>query len=88
MNEGIGGFVDHFKENGHGQTAESWVKEGPNQPIAPDQLEKAVGPEVLDTLVKQTGLTREELLARLSRTLPEAVDKYTPEGKIPPANAT
>ena len=88
VNEGIGGLVDHFKENGHGQTAESWVKDGPNQPIAPDQLEKAVGPEVLDTLVKQTGLTREELLARLSRTLPEAVDKYTPEGKIPPANAT
>ena len=29
------------------------------------------------------GLSREELLSRLSKNLPEAVDKYTPEGRIP-----
>jgi hypothetical protein len=32
---------------------------------------------------KQTGLSREELLARLSRELPDAVDKYTPHGRLP-----
>jgi len=37
----------------------------------------------LDTLSRQTGLSREELLARLSRELPNAVDKYTPQGRIP-----
>ena len=31
---------------------------------------------------RQTGLSREELLARLSKVLPEAVDKMTPEGRI------
>ena len=41
---------------------------------------------VLTTLMKQTGLSREELLARLSRTLPDAVDKYTPDGTLPQAN--
>jgi uncharacterized protein YidB (DUF937 family) len=30
-------------------------------------------------------LTRDELLARLSKVLPEAVDKYTPEGELPKA---
>jgi uncharacterized protein YidB (DUF937 family) len=38
---------------------------------------------VLATLSEQTGLPREEILARLSKNLPEAVDKYTSEGKIP-----
>ena len=38
-------------------------------------------------LEQQTGLSQEELLARLSRELPTAVDKYTPEGRLPDAAA-
>jgi uncharacterized protein YidB (DUF937 family) len=37
----------------------------------------------LAVLEKQTGLSQEELLARLSRELPGAVDKYTPDGQLP-----
>jgi uncharacterized protein YidB (DUF937 family) len=40
---------------------------------------------VIDMLVKQTGLSREELLSRLSKVLPEAVDKLTPDGRLPAA---
>ena len=61
----------------------SWVGTGPNKPITPPQVEQAIGPDVLDDLSKQTGLSREELLARLSRELPSAVDRYTPEGRLP-----
>ncbi|HZW47790.1 MAG TPA: YidB family protein, partial [Microvirga sp.] len=56
---------------------------GPNKDIAPQQLEQAIGPDVLDSLTQQTGLSREEILARLSRDLPRAVDQYTPEGRLP-----
>jgi len=34
---------------------------------------------------QQTGLSREEILSRLSKNLPDAVDKYTPQGRIPTA---
>jgi len=37
----------------------------------------------LDQLEKQTGLSKEELLARLSRELPQAIDQYTPDGRLP-----
>ena len=83
LSGGLNELLERFKQNGHSETADSWVKTGPNKPISPPQLEQAIGPDVLDTLVKQTGLSREELLARLSRTLPDAVDKYTPEGRLP-----
>jgi uncharacterized protein YidB (DUF937 family) len=83
LSGGLGELVDRFKQSGHGETAESWVGTGPNKPVAPPQLEQAIGPEVLETLSKQTGLSREELLARLSRELPDAVDKYTPHGRLP-----
>ena len=91
MSGGIGGFlsgglrdlVESFKQAGQGEVADSWVGRGPNKEITTRQIEQAISPEVLATLSRETGLSHEELLARLSRELPTAVDKYTPEGRIP-----
>ena len=83
LSGGLSDLIERFKRNGQGQAADSWVKTGPNQPIGPDQLEQAIGPDVLNTLSQQTGLSREELLSRLTRELPAAVDKFTPEGRLP-----
>jgi uncharacterized protein YidB (DUF937 family) len=80
---GLRDLVDTFKQNGQGDKAESWVGRGPNKEIAPREIEQAISPDVIATLSQQTGLSREELLARLSRELPSAVDKYTPEGRLP-----
>jgi uncharacterized protein YidB (DUF937 family) len=55
--------------------------------ISPPQLKQAIGQDVLAALEQQTGLSQEELLARLSRELPAAVDKYTPAGRLPDRNA-
>ena len=92
---GIGGLLgsslselrDHFTKNGQGDAAESWIGSGPNKEISPPQVKQAIGQDVLATLVKQTGLSQEELLSRLSRELPTAVDKYTPDGHLPPREA-
>jgi uncharacterized protein YidB (DUF937 family) len=83
LSGGLGELLDRLKQSGQGQAAESWVRRGPNQPISADQLETAIGPELLEALSQQTGLSRQELLARLSRDLPDAVDKFTPEGRLP-----
>ena len=80
---GLGELLERFKQTGQKETADSWVKTGPNQPITPDQLEQALGSDTLATLQAQTGLSRQEILNRLSKTLPEAVDKYTPDGRLP-----
>jgi len=85
LSGGLHDLVNSFKQAGHGEVADSWVGRGPNKQIAPPQLEQAIGPDVLKTLSEQTGLSREELLARLSKNLPDAVDKYTPDGRIPAA---
>lgn len=80
---GLGELVDQFTKSGAGKTAESWIGKGPNEPITDSQMEKTLGSDLIDSLVKQTGLSREELLSRLSKTLPEAVDKLTPDGRLP-----
>ena len=80
---GLGELLDRFKKSGQGEVAQSWVNNGPNKEIAPPQLKQAIGTDVLAELEKQTGLSQDELLARLSRELPAAVDKYTPDGRLP-----
>jgi uncharacterized protein YidB (DUF937 family) len=83
LSGGLGDLIERFKQNGQGPAADSWVRTGPNQQLGPDQLEQAIGPDVLNTLSQETGLSREELLTRLTRDLPAAVDKFTPEGRLP-----
>jgi uncharacterized protein YidB (DUF937 family) len=83
LSGGLGQLIDHFRQNGQGQTADSWVSTGANHPVNEGQLAQALGPDVLNTLSQHTGLSRDELLSRLSRELPNAVDQMTPEGRLP-----
>jgi uncharacterized protein YidB (DUF937 family) len=83
LSGGLGQLLESFQQNGHGDTAQSWINSGPNKPISPPEVKQAIGPDVLAALEKQTGLSQDELLARLSRELPSAIDKYTPDGRIP-----
>lgn len=85
LSGGLADLVKNFQQAGQGDTADSWVQKGPNQAIAPPEVEKALGPEKIKWLMEQTGLPREELLAGLSRELPTVVDKLTPDGRLPTA---
>ncbi|MCJ2058654.1 YidB family protein [Methylobacterium sp. J-048] len=80
---GLSELVDHFTKGGHGETATSWINHGTNRDIPEADLERAIGPETLDHLTQQTGLSRAALLARLSRELPSAIDRYSPDGRLP-----
>jgi uncharacterized protein YidB (DUF937 family) len=82
---GLGALVEAFRQNGQADTADSWVAQGPNKPVQPTDIRQAIGTDVLSDLAQRTGLPEEEILLRLSRTLPDAVDKYTPDGKLPVA---
>jgi uncharacterized protein YidB (DUF937 family) len=80
---GLGSLLDSFRQAGQGDVADSWVSKGPNKPIEPPQIKQAIGADVLSELSQRTGLSEEEILNRLSQRLPEAVDKYTPDGRLP-----
>ena len=48
-----------------------------------DELERTLGADMISALEEKTGLSKQELLDRLSSTLPGAVDRFTPEGRLP-----
>jgi uncharacterized protein YidB (DUF937 family) len=80
---GLGELMEQFRTSGQGPKAESWVSSGRNEPIEDRELEQALGAELLDRLTRQTGLSRAELLRRLTQTLPQTVDQLTPDGRLP-----
>jgi uncharacterized protein YidB (DUF937 family) len=80
---GLGDLLKQFQQNGHGETANSWVSPGPNKQIAPRDLANALGADQINSLVSQTGLSRDELLSGLSQHLPEVINHLTPDGRLP-----
>ena len=83
LSGGLADLVKQFQQNGQGDKAESWVGSGANKPVAPHELEQALGEERIAWLMQQTGLPRDQLLQGLSRELPQAVDRLTPQGRLP-----
>jgi uncharacterized protein YidB (DUF937 family) len=83
LSAGLGDIVNRFKDSGRGAPADSWVSTGPNVPIDVQELESAIGDDTLEELGQKTGLSRSELLQRLKMALPEVVNRFTPEGRLP-----
>lgn len=82
---GLGEMLNRFQQNGYGDVANSWIGTGANRTVSPDQLQEALGPDTVNTLAEQAGISDIDVLSGLSRDLPDAVDQFTPEGRIPDA---
>lgn len=80
---GLGDLISRFRENGREAPADSWVSSRANVAMEPAELEAALGSETLDELSRKTGLSRGDLLARLQTALPEVVNRFTPDGRVP-----
>lgn len=80
---GLGDLLKQFQQSGHGETANSWVSQGPNKQISSGDLAGALGGDQIQHLMSQSGLSQQELLDGLSRYLPDVVNHLTPDGRLP-----
>ena len=80
---GLGGLVSSFEQAGLGHIAQSWVGNGPNQSVSPDQLQSVLGPDKVQSMAGQAGLPPQDFLSQLSQHLPNAVHAMTPDGQVP-----
>ncbi len=80
---GLSELLKRFEQNGLGGAAQSWVGNGPNQPVSASDVEKAAGSDTLDALAREIGMSRDPLVQRLSAELPQTVDRLTPQGRVP-----
>ena len=81
---GIQGIVAQLEQQGLGGTVRSWVGTGANLPITADQIHQAFGSDTVKELAAKVGMSPQDLAAKLSAILPQAVDKLTPGGTVAP----
>ncbi len=80
---GLMGLIDQFRQAGLGHVADSWVNNGPNQPVSPQQLRQVFGNDQVEDMAQQSGMSQESFLSQLSQHLPRVVDGMTPNGQVP-----
>lgn len=79
---GIGGLLTQLQQGGLGGEVASWLGNGANRAISPDQLRSALGSDQLQQMGQASGLPLDQLLAMLSQHLPQTVDKMSPNGAL------
>jgi uncharacterized protein YidB (DUF937 family) len=84
---GLGGLLEKFKRADLADKADSWVGTGPNTPLNPDELERAIGPDELKRIADQTGMSVDDVREELAAGLPEVVNHLTPDGSLPEDDA-
>ena len=65
-----------------GDIAESWLGDGDNADISPDQLKEVLGSEKITEAAAELGTDEDSLLAGLKDALPGLVDKSSSGGSL------
>lgn len=82
---GLGGMLAQLQSQGLGPAVQSWVSNGPNQPVTADQVHNAFGADMMAQIAAKVGMNPADLSQKLAQILPQAVNHLTPAGVAPPA---
>lgn len=80
---GLDAVVKKFQDGGYKKQVESWISTGQNQAISAIEVGQAIGIEKVKKLAEATGVDVNKARELLAEYLPIAIDKATPEGKLP-----
>ena len=83
---GLNALTQTFERNGLGNIISSWIGNGENAPISPDQVKSALGSDCIANLANKAGISPETATQYLTKSLPSLVDALTPNGKMGGAN--
>jgi len=61
----------------------SWISTGENQPVSGDQIQHALGSDLIQQIAQKLGGSKSEVSGNLANLLPDIIDKLTPTGKLP-----
>jgi uncharacterized protein YidB (DUF937 family) len=81
--QGLGALTDRLRQGGLGPEVDSWIGPGANQPVAPDRLAAALGPQQLGVQGGSGG----GMAGVLAALLPVVVNALTPQGRLPQHDA-
>jgi len=82
---GLDGLLNQFHNAGLTDVVQTWIGNGQNQAVSPDQVQQALGGGQLEQLAQAAGISPDEAASHLSEILPGLIDKLTPNGQVPAA---
>jgi uncharacterized protein YidB (DUF937 family) len=80
---GMDGLVQTFHSNGLGGVVNSWIGNGQNQAVSPEQIQQVLGSGPVQALAQKLGISPEQASSTLSQLLPTVMDKLSPNGAVP-----
>jgi uncharacterized protein YidB (DUF937 family)/outer membrane protein OmpA-like peptidoglycan-associated protein len=80
---GFSGFLNLFSKAGLGDVASSWVSSGANSTLSNEQLESALGSNVIGSIAEKVGLPASTATSAMAWMVPQVIDKLTPDGVVP-----
>jgi uncharacterized protein YidB (DUF937 family) len=84
---GLDGMLATLRGNGCEALANSWVGEGPSEPITAAELSRVFGDGEFDSLAAPLQMDAGEMAEALAAILPELVHQLTPRGQMPENHA-
>ena len=84
---GLQGLIQKFKEKGLGDAVSSWISTGENQSVSGDQIQHALGSNLIQQIAEQLGSSKTEVSGSLSSLLPQIIDRLTPNGTLPDSDS-
>ncbi len=79
---GVGGLLAKLQEAGLGNQVSSWLGNGANLSITTEQVRNALGNEQVQQIANSIGVPTDKVLEMMSKYLPDAVDKMSPNGTL------
>jgi uncharacterized protein YidB (DUF937 family) len=76
------GLVDQLRQGGLGDQVKSWLGDGQNIKVSPEQIQSALGNEQLQQLASHFGISLDAVSKLLAEHLPAAVDQASPDGTL------
>lgn len=80
---GLQGLVEKFTQAGLGDQVQSWIGSGANQAVSPEQVQGALGSNVIGDFAAKLGIDPALASGALAQVLPGLVDQLTPKGQAP-----
>jgi len=78
----LGGIASKLSEGGLSEQVSSWLGDGDNAAVSPDQIKSALGDNQISEMASKLGMDADATASQLSEALPALLDKSSSGGSI------
>ena len=81
---GVQGVLQKLQQAGLGGQVSSWLGNGTNQPVTPEDIGNAIGHSKIGEMATSLGIPPDQLSQMIAHALPGLIDHISPNGTVQP----